>query len=30
MVPTGDGWVALDPAPYLNRIAGIMSNLFLL
>jgi len=30
MVPTGDGWVALDPAPYLNRIAGIMTNLFLL
>jgi murein DD-endopeptidase MepM/ murein hydrolase activator NlpD len=30
MVPSGDGWVALDPAPYLNRIAGIMTGLFLL
>lgn len=28
MVPSGDGWVALDPAPYLNRIAGIMSDFF--
>jgi len=27
MVPSGDGWLALDPAPYLNRIAGIMTNL---
>ncbi|PZO39590.1 MAG: metalloendopeptidase [Pseudanabaena frigida] len=26
MVPSGDGWVALDPAPYLNRIASIMTN----
>ena len=30
MVPSGDGWVALDPAPYLNRIAGVMSDFFLL
>jgi murein DD-endopeptidase MepM/ murein hydrolase activator NlpD len=30
MVPSGDGWVALDPAPYFNRIAGIMTGLFLL
>ena len=22
MVPSGDGWIALDPAPYLNRIAS--------
>lgn len=29
MVPSGDGWLALDPAPYLNRIAGIMTNLAL-
>ncbi|MBD2179090.1 M23 family metallopeptidase [Pseudanabaena sp. FACHB-1998] len=29
MVPSGDGWVALDPAPYLNRIASLMTNLFL-
>ncbi len=28
MVPSGDGWVALDPAPYLNRIAGVMSDIF--
>lgn len=28
MVPSGDGWVALDPAPYLNRIASFMTNLF--
>ncbi|NUN64974.1 M23 family metallopeptidase [Pseudanabaena biceps] len=28
MVPTQEGWVALDPAPYLNRIASIMTNLF--
>ncbi|PZU98820.1 MAG: metalloendopeptidase [Pseudanabaena sp.] len=28
MVPSGDGWVALDPAPYLNRIASILLNLF--
>ncbi len=26
MMPSGDGWVALDPAPYLNRIASIMTN----
>ncbi len=30
MVPSGDGWVALDPAPYLNRLASVMTNLFLL
>jgi murein DD-endopeptidase MepM/ murein hydrolase activator NlpD len=30
MVSSGDGWVALDPAPYLNRVATIVSNLFLL
>ena len=30
MVPTGDGWVALDPAPYLDRIASITLNLFFL
>ena len=30
MVPTGDGWVALDPAPYLDRIASITHNLFFL
>jgi murein DD-endopeptidase MepM/ murein hydrolase activator NlpD len=30
MVSSGDGWVALDPAPYLNRIASVMTNLFLL
>ncbi len=30
MVPSGDGWVALDPAPYLNRIASAMTNWFLL
>ncbi|OIP68585.1 MAG: metalloendopeptidase [Oscillatoriales cyanobacterium CG2_30_44_21] len=28
MVTTGDGWVALDPAPYLNRIASVILNLF--
>ncbi len=28
MVPSGDGWVALDPAPYLNRIAGVISDIF--
>lgn len=30
MVPSGDGWVALDPAPYLNRIASAVTNWFLL
>lgn len=30
MLPTGEGWVALDPAPYLNRIATVMTNLFFL
>jgi murein DD-endopeptidase MepM/ murein hydrolase activator NlpD len=30
MVSSGDGWVALDPAPYLNRIAASMTNLFAL
>lgn len=30
MVPSGDGWVALDPSPYLNRIASAMTNWFLL
>ena len=30
MAPSGDGWVALDPAPYLNRLASVMTNLFLL
>ncbi|ELS31258.1 MULTISPECIES: M23 family metallopeptidase [Pseudanabaena] len=30
MVPSGDGWVALDPAPYLNRIAAAITNLPLL
>jgi len=30
MVSSGDGWVALDPAPYLNRLASVMTNLFLL
>ncbi len=30
MIPTGDGWVALDPAPYLDRIASITHNLFFL
>ena len=28
MVLSGDGWVALDPAPYINRIAGFMSDYF--
>ncbi len=28
MAPSGDGWVALDPAPYLNRIASNVSKLF--
>ncbi len=30
MVPSGDGWVAFDPAPYLNRIASAVTNWFLL
>jgi murein DD-endopeptidase MepM/ murein hydrolase activator NlpD len=30
MVSSGDGWVALDPAPYLNRIASVMTNMSLL
>jgi len=30
MVSSGEGWVALDPAPYLNRIAASMTNLFAL
>jgi murein DD-endopeptidase MepM/ murein hydrolase activator NlpD len=29
MVTSGDGWVALDPAPYLNRIASTFTNLWL-
>jgi len=28
MVPSRDGWVALDPAPYLNRIALLILNIF--
>lgn len=28
MVPGDSGWVALDPAPYLNRIASAISTLF--
>jgi murein DD-endopeptidase MepM/ murein hydrolase activator NlpD len=28
MMSSDDGWVALDPAPYLNRIASMMTNLF--
>jgi len=28
MVSSDDGWIALDPAPYLNRIASSMTNLF--
>ena len=28
MVPADGGWVALDPAPYLNRIASAISTLF--
>ena len=27
MAPSGDGWIALDPAPYLNRIASVVSYL---
>ncbi|MDX2255930.1 MAG: peptidoglycan DD-metalloendopeptidase family protein [Pseudanabaenaceae cyanobacterium bins.39] len=27
MVPSVEGWLALDPAPYLNRIASIISQL---
>lgn len=30
MMSSGDGWVALDPAPYLNRIASAMTSLFAL
>ena len=30
MAPSGDGWIALDPAPYLNRLASVMTNLFFL
>jgi murein DD-endopeptidase MepM/ murein hydrolase activator NlpD len=30
LAPSGDGWIALDPAPYLNRIATIAPYLSLL
>jgi len=30
MVSSGDGWVALDPAPYLNRIASAVASLLAL
>ncbi len=30
MAPSGDGWIALDPAPYLNRIASVAPYLSLL
>jgi murein DD-endopeptidase MepM/ murein hydrolase activator NlpD len=29
MVSSGDGWIALDPSPYLNRIASIVTNWFI-
>ena len=30
LAPSGDGWIALDPAPYLNRIASVSPYLSLL
>jgi murein DD-endopeptidase MepM/ murein hydrolase activator NlpD len=29
MAPSGDGWIALDPSPYLNRMASIVTNWFI-
>ncbi len=29
MTPSGDGWIAFDPASYLNRMASIVTNWFL-
>ncbi|MCY7331198.1 MAG: peptidoglycan DD-metalloendopeptidase family protein [Pseudanabaena sp. CAN_BIN31] len=29
MTPSGDGWIAFDPAAYLNRMASIVTNWFL-
>jgi len=29
MTPSGDGWIAFDPASYLNRIASIVTSWFL-